>query len=102
MTLLGHHLTWLWLAVNALAVFRLTRLVVADCWPLWVPVRERIVRRWPPRCGAWSEIVVCPWCLSPWVAVLVVLLAWLAPAIWTPIAVVLAFSAVAGFLAEHS
>lgn len=100
MIILGERLTWMWLVVLALATFRIVRFVVADDYPLWAPLRARITRRWPPEPGAWSEVLVCPWCSSPYIAA-GVLVVWLYVPYWTaPVAVILAFSAVAGLLAE--
>lgn len=98
----GRQLPVLWLVVLALATFRLARFVTADTFPLWLPLRDRILDRWPPRPGAVSELLACPWCCSVWLAA--GLLAWwlLSPATLGPVAVILALSAVAGLLAEWS
>lgn len=102
MIVLGHHLSVVWLVLLALATFRLTRFVTADDYPLWVPLRRKITTKWPPNPGAWSEIVVCPWCASPYLGagLFVWWLYW--PAGLAPVAVILACSAVAGTLAEWS
>jgi hypothetical protein len=117
---------WL-VAVNLLAAFRLTRLVIADAFPFG-PLRLRITdwatERWTPGIKmtsgsivdnplteadqrAWTAydgtaplayLVTCPWCVGPYVSVIVALLAstggW-----WTYPAAVLASSAVIGLLA---
>lgn len=115
---------WL-VAVNLLAAFRITRLVVTDAFPLGV-LRGRVIdwaqEHWRPgkafhNLGAESMtdrerrqfhaydgdaplayLVTCPWCVGPYVSVLVAVLAstgvwWLYPA------GVLAASAVIGLLA---
>lgn len=100
MNLLGRHLSVLWLVLLALSTFRIARFITADDYPLWAPVRARITRRWPPTPGAWSEIVLCPWCCSPYIAA-GLLVWWLFAAYWlAPVAVILTCSAVAGLLAE--
>lgn len=104
-----------WLTVDALAVFRLTMLVVNDS--ITEPYREWVRRRgWtqdpgrpelpipiPTRQGKWSRslhtLVGCPWCISVHLAVLVVVLTALVPTAWQYGAMALALSGVAGFLA---
>lgn len=60
------------LLVVALAVYRLTRLIVADAWPPTQWARERIERRTGPDSG-WSYFANCPWCLSMYVSGVAVL-----------------------------
>lgn len=100
MTVLGQDLSWMWLLVLILATFRITRFVVADTFPGWYQARSAVLRRWPPRPGATSELLACPWCCSVWIAT--GLLVWwlLSPATLAPVAVILAVAAVAGLLAE--
>lgn len=100
MIVLGHHLSWMWLLLLAAATFRITRFVTADDYPLWAPARSRITRRWPPTPGAWSEVVVCPWCASPYIAAALFVWWLFAPCWLAPVAVILTLSAVAGVLAE--
>jgi hypothetical protein len=101
------------LALDALAVFRLTRLVVADSITANLRIRasgvrptsdrhltgEKMIMVARPRL---AEFLGCPWCVSPWLAAAVVACQALAPHVWLYAAAVLAFSAVAGLLAEHS
>jgi hypothetical protein len=100
MIILGQQLTWMWLVILALATFRLARFVTADTFPGWTQARSRILDRWPPRPGATSELLACPWCCSVWLAA--GLLVWwlLSPATLAPFALIVALSAVAGLLAE--
>lgn len=88
-----------WLIVDALAVYRLTRLVTRDSLPLVARPRDAAVRRWGDR--ALGYFVECPWCVSVWVAAAAVTGRVLTPTWWTPLALVLAFSAVTGWLAER-
>lgn len=81
------------LALDALAVFRLTHLIVDDT--ITHPLRARLAER-----RLLGELVTCPWCVSPYLAAIVVVLQTLAPRPCLYAAAVLAFSAVAGILSE--
>jgi hypothetical protein len=101
------------LTLDALAVARLTRLVMLDS--ILAPVRELLKGRKPaqsmdlggsrimvaarPRV---AELLGCPWCVSPYLAAAVVACQALAAAVWLYVSAVLAFSMVAGLLAERS
>lgn len=101
------------LILDALAVARLTRLVVADS--ITAPFRERLAGSRPgttrqlggeriviaarPRL---AQFVSCPWCVSPYLAAAVVACQALAATVWFYAAAVLAFSLVAGLLGEIS
>lgn len=93
-----------WLIVNALAAYRLTRLITRDMLPPLPRLRENLVDRLNK--GRASEHPVaymlgCPWCVGFWVCVLVVVIMSLLPGVWPWLAVPLAFSAVVGHLAAH-
>lgn len=101
------------LTLDALAVFRLTRLVVSDS--ITAGLRERAIgreqisdrhltgERMTMVARPWlATLLACPWCVSPWLAAVVVACQALTPAVWLYLACVLAFSAVAGLLAEIS
>lgn len=114
----------LWLVVNALVAFRLTRLWVSDMLPPLPRVRDAVERwalsRWPatgaignPEAPAEHQateriyggtpplayLVNCAWCSGYWVSLAVFLVATLLPAaVWVFLAVPLAFSAVVGLL----
>jgi len=85
------------LVLNALAVFRLTRLFTRDT--ITAPLRgSRRVGEFVIHPEALFD---CPWCVSFWAAILVVV----ATATWTDwpyAAAVLAFSAVAGIVSERT
>lgn len=96
-----------WFACDALAVYRLARLVSVDA--ITAPWRElvraqafstegiQISSAW-----AWTfELVSCVWCMSVWFAAGVVALTKLVPGVWQYGAMGLALSAVAGYLAER-
>jgi hypothetical protein len=91
------------LVLAALAVFRITRLVVED--EVTRPARQRITgwaegtatRRARPGVG---YFLTCPWCVSFWLAVLWVAALILVPTIALGADAVLALSAVAGLLSS--
>jgi hypothetical protein len=85
-------------AVDALAVHRLTKLLQDD--EVW-PVRE-LREAYLARVGdtRWADLATCPWCLSWWVALAVIAARHRWPRAWPWIARALAGSAVAGHLAH--
>lgn len=115
----------LWLVINALAAFRLTRLLAVDMLPPIPRVRAAVERwaraRWTAELDAseghdaksallarhrmygdspaLATLVTCPWCLGFWVALLTALLSVAVPTgAWVWLAVPLALSAVTGLL----
>lgn len=88
---------WLWLLVDALAVYRLTRLVARD--ELLRPARVWLDDRYA---GPLVYLVTCMWCLSIWLSAVVLLFTWWIPVAWSVVASGLAFSAVAGQLGEKA
>lgn len=90
---------WAWLVVDAVAVYRITRLITRDSLPLIARPREAAERRWGDR--ALGELVVCPWCVSWWVGLAVIAGRLFLPLWWTPVALAFAYSAIAGLIAEH-
>lgn len=88
--------TPLLLALDALAVYRLTRLIVTDHMPFG-PLRDRLARDRPH--SLITDWMHCPWCSSAWIAAAVLAVHALTPHWWPYAAAVLAFSAVAGLLA---
>jgi hypothetical protein len=86
----------LWAVIDAASVFRLTRLVTHD--RLTERARQWILRRWGMPA---FDFASCPWCVSVYVAAGVVALTALVSAQWKYVAFVLAFSAVAGLLADR-
>lgn len=106
--------------LDALAAYRLTRLVTADT--IAEPVRGAVVayayereaggvepgdgETWtetaindptPPKL---AELVTCRWCAGFWIAVLVVVARRVAPRAWRPVGEAFAFSALAALLAR--
>lgn len=80
--------------IDALAVARLTRLVTEDT--ITEPLRERLSDR-----ERLHYLITCPWCSSPYIAAGALLARRFAPGLWDPLARVLAFSEVAGLIAER-
>ena len=97
---------WAWLIVDALCVYRITRLIGVDT--ITAPARERVrAAGWhknghPKPKGAHARLTftwaTCAWCTSIWVAVGVVIFTRLWPLGWSYVALALAFSVVAGLL----
>jgi hypothetical protein len=111
------------LCIDALAVYRLTRLVTKDV--ITEKLREALVREaYAAKAGAeveltspigiaWADfaehdgnapklatLITCRWCAGMWVALGVVAARAAAPALWDPIARALAFSAAAALTAR--
>ncbi|MET0349331.1 MAG: hypothetical protein ABW067_06065 [Rhizobacter sp.] len=92
-------------ALYALAVFRLTRLLVAD--KITERPRLAIVKALPDG-NIWAYFVMCPWCVSIWVSLVAAPVTWwfggldAAPvSAWLSVpALVLAYSAVTGILSN--
>jgi hypothetical protein len=84
--------------IEALAVYRATRLLQQDDLPPLPQIREQLMERYGAT--SWSQLLDCPWCLSVWVAGGSRLLRAVAPRLWRVLAGVLASSAVAGVISE--
>jgi hypothetical protein len=104
------HSFW-WLAVDALAVYRLAILSskdkITDPARHWLCIRAftKTADPAPGKLAAMArwlyELVICPWCVSIWLGAAVVALTRFVPGAWQYAALALAFSGVAGFLAER-
>lgn len=88
---------WLWCVADALAVYRVTRLLVADT--ITRPFRRWLADRYE---GPLVELWFCAWCMSVWVATGVVALTWYFPFAWSLVAFGLSLSAAAGYLVVHA
>lgn len=87
--------------VDALAVHRLTKLVIDD------KITEDLRNKWFEHFGEPHEtkmgyLITCPWCASIWLGIGVVAARTIAPRAWRPLAYALAFSSVTGWIEEHS
>lgn len=95
-----NHSGWL-LVVNALAVYRLARLITRDT--IFDRQRTAMLGRWVHgrrKHMQLAELIVCPWCVSVWIAAGVLVLTRYCLGWWQWVAVGLAMSAVAGFLSS--
>jgi hypothetical protein len=85
-------------ALHLLAVYRLTRLVVADS--ISEPTRKRVWRRFGT--ASWlGKLVNCEWCASIWIAAPMTYWLFHSPTTYSPAAAFLAASAAAGLLSGH-
>lgn len=88
------------MALDALASYRLTRLLVSD--GIVDRPRDALMERLRRReRHKLMELIECPWCTGFWVAIGVVAARRLVPRAWDPVAHVLAYSAAAGFVATR-
>ena len=93
---------------DALATYRLTRLVTTD--RVTQKLRDRLNERWGTKTvptipsgtrtvrTAFGELLTCDWCVSIYVGAAVAAVRTFAPRAWRPIARALASSAVAGVI----
>jgi hypothetical protein len=86
---------WLALLIYALAVARVTGLVVADS--ITEPLRDRLSERVGHE-SRWAVLVTCPWCAGMWVALVAAPLVWLVgdSPVMLVMGLALAFSQVTG------
>lgn len=95
---------WLTLAIYALAVARVTGLIVADA--ITEGIRDALIGRLddrPHTAGSYvATLLTCPWCAGMWVSLIAAPLAWFwggTPWLLIP-ALALAFSQVTGMVAS--
>jgi hypothetical protein len=86
--------------ILALAAFRITRLITTDT--IFDPLREKIWNKFPPNRINIGYLITCDWCTSIWVAPIVIFSYLLVPSVVFVVSLVLATSAVVGFLAARS
>lgn len=87
--------------VDALATYRLTKLVIDDY--ITEPLRDKVYAKFgDPADSKVSYLVTCPWCVSIYIGIGVVAARTIAPKAWRPLAYALAFSGVTGWVEEHS
>lgn len=102
--------TALALVLDALAVYRLTRLITEDTFPPVRRFREAVIRRYTAVVaqgpgtvedpGWQAELIQCPWCASVWLAAGVTAARWVLPSAWSFVAWLLALSAVASIVSQ--
>lgn len=86
--------------ILALAAFRITRLITTD--RIFDSLREKIWNKFPPNRVNIGYLITCDWCTSIWVAPIVIFSYVLVPSVVFVVSLVLATSAVVGFLAARS
>ena len=86
--------------ILALAAFRITRLITTD--RNFDSLREKIWNKFPPNRVNIGYLITCDWCTSIWVAPIVIFSYVLVPSVVFVVSLVLATSAVVGFLAARS
>jgi hypothetical protein len=82
--------------ITALAVFRLTRLLTTDV--IFEGMREKIWSKYPPS-TKFGYLFTCNWCMSIWMAVLLVALTLLLPTVAYVVSLILSISALVGLVA---
>lgn len=87
---------WFEIVLLVLAAYRITRLLIEDV--IFDAPREAIWRKFPPETTKIGYLFTCYWCLSLWVAGLVVVLYLLIPVPTLVVAAILAISAVVGMI----
>jgi hypothetical protein len=110
------HAAW-WLILDALAVYRLCHLIAID--KITAPIRDGLLNKakrvafdyatahqnapTPHDSNLYGkvwELIVCPWCLSVWVAPVIVALTRFCPGVWQYPAYALALTALTGIATE--
>lgn len=86
-------MTWLTFVIDAVACYRLTRLVVVDS------ITEEI-RDWAVRWVKMHELLTCRYCVGIWVGAGVAAARWTIPTAWNVAAWALAIAAFAPILAR--
>ncbi len=86
--------------IDALAVHRLTKLVIDD--KITEDFREKYFEKHDPQTTKMGYLMTCPWCVSFWAGAGVVTVRAVAPKAWRPLAYALAFSSFTGWVEEHS
>lgn len=90
-------LTLVTLAVYALAVFRICRLIIEDT--ITEPIRNAIWKKFPPH-TAFGYLITCYWCTSMYVASLIIICSILVPSVVFIICSIFALSALAGIISH--
>lgn len=91
------------LVVDALATYRLTRLVQREMFPPVAAARRYLNEDWVREGTSADELLNnCPWCLSFWVGVGVRAARAAFPRLWRVVGFALAASAVTGLISERA
>lgn len=84
--------------ILSLATFRVSRLLTTDV--IFEDLRDRIWKKFSPL-TKFGYLFTCIWCMSVWVALVLVICYTIIPTVTLLVALPLAFSAVAGLVAHN-
>lgn len=87
------------LPVAALAVYRVSRLLIEDT--IFETPREKFFNRFPPESTKIGYLFTCYWCTSIWLATLVTIGFILVPSVMLIICFPFAVSAIVGLISER-
>lgn len=87
------------LAIDALATYRLTKLIRDD--KIFEDLRNKVFEHHPPETTKTGYLLTCPWCLSIYFGSAVALGRIVAPSKWRIVARALALSALTGIMVER-
>lgn len=87
------------LVILALAVFRITRLITTD--HIFDTPRNKLFDRFPPDRSWFGYLFTCNWCMSIWVASLIVIPYTIIPTAIVALSLIPALSAVAAIIAAR-
>jgi hypothetical protein len=89
--------SWLIFIIISLATFRITRVLTTDV--IFESLRDKIWKKYPPHTSI-GYLFTCNWCMSVWVASLLVICYTIIPALTLIASSIFALSAVAGLISS--
>ena len=90
------HMSGITFVILALAIFRITRVIVAD--EIFTSLRDKIWDRFPPETSYVGFFFTCEWCVSMWVALPLVMFYAINPSITLLVVCIFALSAVSSLI----
>lgn len=87
------------LVILALAVYRITRLIVTD--HIFDVPRNKLFDKFPPERSYFGYLFTCNWCMSIWVASLIAVPYTIIPTVTVAFSLIPALSAVAAIIAAR-
>ena len=88
---------WLIFIIISLATFRITRVITTDV--IFDVPRNKIWKKYPPHTSI-GYLLTCNWCMSIWVASLLVICYTIIPTFTLALSSIFALSAVAGLISS--
>lgn len=85
--------------ILSLATFRISRLLTIDV--IFDSLRNKIWEKYPPHEYKFGYLFTCTWCMSIWVASVIVICYTIIPTATTLLALPFAMSAIAGLVAHN-